>query len=51
MYRDPTNRELKPELTSNQASNRVSDEAKKAIDVVAKFVLEECIPFVLTPFQ
>ena len=27
-----------------QASNRVSDEAKKTIDIVAKFVQEECIP-------
>lgn len=27
-----------------QAANRVSDEAKKVIDIVAKFVEEECIP-------
>lgn len=29
-----------------QVSHLVSDKAKKAIDVVAKFVEEECIPYV-----
>jgi len=27
-----------------QAANRVSDAAKKQLDLVAKFVEEECIP-------
>ena len=31
-------------LISRQVANRVSDDAKKAIDVVAKFVQEDCIP-------
>jgi hypothetical protein len=31
-------------LIDDQVSDRVSDAAKKTIDVVAKFVQEECIP-------
>jgi acyl-CoA dehydrogenase len=37
-----------PSLTAQQAANRVSDKAKKTLDLVKKFVEERCIPCVAT---
>lgn len=34
---------------SLQAAQSVSDEAKRILDVVARFVEEECIPYVALP--